>query len=152
VRAVKEAHGVKVNDVILALASGALRSYLASRGELPDSSLITGVPVSTRADGDTAMDNQISTMLVSLATDVVDPVKRLRAVYASSQSAKEMSQAVRARQIQSIGEVASPLIIGTAIRAVYRTNLVNRSPVRINTLVSNVPGPPFPLYLCGARV
>jgi WS/DGAT/MGAT family acyltransferase len=152
VRALKKAHDVKVNDVVLALTSGALRSYLLRHDALPDAPLVTGVPVSTRADGDTAMDNQISTMFVSLATDVVDPVKRLLAIYTSSQSAKEMSKAVRARQIQSIGEVASPLIIGTAIRAVYRGNLMTRSPMRINTLVSNVPGPPFPLYMCGARV
>jgi diacylglycerol O-acyltransferase len=63
-----------------------------------------------------------------------------------------MSQAVRARQIQSVGEVASPLIISTAIRALYRSQLVSRAPMRVNTVVSNVPGPNFPLYLCGARV
>jgi len=63
-----------------------------------------------------------------------------------------MSKAVRARQIQSLGEVASPLIIGTAIRTIYRTNLMNRAPMRINTVVSNVPEPRFPLYMCGARV
>lgn len=152
VRALKEAHDVKVNDVVLALTAGALRSYLLDLGELPEQPLVTAVPVSTRAEGDTALDNQISNMFVSLATDVVDPVKRLLAIHASSQSAKEMSKAVRARQIQSLGEVVSPLIIGTAIRTIYRTNLMNRSPMRINTVVSNVPGPPFPLYMCGARV
>jgi diacylglycerol O-acyltransferase len=108
--------------------------------------------VSTRADGDTAMDNQVATMFVSLATDLADPVERLRAIHESSMSAKEMNQAVRARQIQSIGEVASPLILGTAIRAVYNAQLIARAPMRINTLVSNIPGPPIPLYTCGARV
>jgi hypothetical protein len=63
-----------------------------------------------------------------------------------------MSRAVGARQIQSLGEVASPLILGTAIRAIYGTQLVTRTPLRVNTLVANVPGPPVQLYSCGAKV
>jgi diacylglycerol O-acyltransferase / wax synthase len=152
VRTLKDHHGVKVNDVVLALAAGTLRGYLARLGELPEDPLVSGVPVSTRADGDTAMDNQVATLFVSLATDVADPVERLLAIHESSMSAKEMGQAVRARQIQSIGEVASPLILSTAIRAVYNAQLIARSRMRVNTLVSNIPGPPIPLYTCGARV
>ena len=98
------------------------------------------------------MDNQITNMFVSLATDVEDPVERLQAINRSTTSAKAMTKALGARQIQSLGEVASPLILGTAIRAVYRTQLMSKSPVRVNTLVSNVPGPQVPLYMCGAKV
>jgi WS/DGAT/MGAT family acyltransferase len=152
VRAVKVAHDVKVNDVVLALCGHAFRKYLLAADQLPDQPLVAAVPVSTRADGDTAMDNQISQMFVSLATDVGDPVERLQAVYRSSQSAKEMVSAVGARRIQSLGEVASPLILGLAIRGVYQSQLMTKSPVRVNTIVSNVPGPPFPIYSCGARV
>ncbi len=152
VRALKELHGVKVNDVVMALMAGALRSYLLGRSELPEAPLVSAVPVSTRADGNTAMDNQISSMFVSLATDIEDPVQRLRAISSSALSAKDMHKAVRARQIQSIGEVAAPVIISTAIRAVYASNLMTRMPMRVNTLISNVPGPPFPIYACGARV
>ena len=61
-------------------------------------------------------------MFVSLATDVADPVERLQAIHQSTMSAKGMTKAIGARQIQSIGEVASPLILGTAIRAVYRAS------------------------------
>jgi WS/DGAT/MGAT family acyltransferase len=152
VRKVKEHHGVKVNDVVLALSAGALRHYLLSLDALPDEPLISGVPISTRAEGDAALDNQVANTFVSLATDVADPVERLAAIHASSSTAKEMARAVRAREIQSIGEVASPLILATAIRAVYGTQLIARSPMRINTLVSNIPGPPVPLYTIGARV
>lgn len=152
VHAIKERHQVKVNDVILALVAGALRSYLLASGELPDAPLVSAVPVSTRADGNTTQDNQVSSMLVSLATDMDDPVERLLAIYDSSRSAKEMLRAVRARQIQSIGEVASPVLISSLIRAVYATNLMTRMPLRVNTLVSNVPGPPVPIYASGARV
>jgi WS/DGAT/MGAT family acyltransferase len=152
VRSIKEAHGVKVNDVVLALCAAALRSYLLDREELPAQPLITAVPMSTRAEGNAAMDNQVTTTFVSLATDVSDPVERLRAVHRSASTAKEMSRAVGARQIQSLGEVASPLILGTAIRAIYGTQLVTRTPLRVNTLVANVPGPPVQLYSCGAKV
>lgn len=152
VHRLKDAHGVKVNDVVLGVVAGALRSYLDGHGELPDAPLVTGVPVSTRTEGDTTQDNQITNMFVSLATDVADPVERLRAIHRSTASAKAMTKAIGARQIQSIGEVASPLILSTAIKTVYRTGLMSRSPMRINTLVSNVPGPPMPLYMCGARI
>ena len=89
---------------------------------------------------------------MSLATDVDDPVEALQAIQRSTASAKAMTKAIGARQIQSIGEVASPLLLGNAIRAAYRGGLMSRSPLRINTLVSNVPGPPIDLYACGARV
>jgi hypothetical protein len=91
-------------------------------------------------------------MFVSLATDVADPIERLRAIKRSTLSAKAMSKAISAREIQSIGEVASPMILSAAIRTIYRTQLMSRMPMRINTLVSNVPGPPIPLYMCGAKV
>ena len=152
IHALKEAHGVKVNDVVLAICGGTLRRYLEKHDALPEAPLVSGVPVSTRAEGDTTFDNQITNMFVSLATDMEDPVERLQAINRSTTSAKAMTKALGARQIQSLGEVASPLILGTAIRAVYRTQLMAKSPVRVNTLVSNVPGPPVPLYMCGAKV
>jgi WS/DGAT/MGAT family acyltransferase len=152
VRALRKAHDVKVNDVVLSIVGGAFRTYLEKLGELPEMPLVTGVPVSTRAEGDATQDNQISTMFVSLGTDVADPVARLKAIHTSTQGAKEMQRALGARQIQSIGEVASPLILSSAIRAIYRGGLMSRSPLRINTLVSNVPGPPIDLYMCGAKI
>ena len=66
-------YDVKVNDVVLALCSGALRIYLDDRGELPARTLTAGVPVSTRVEGDASLDNQISYMVVPLATDIEDP-------------------------------------------------------------------------------
>jgi WS/DGAT/MGAT family acyltransferase len=152
IHAIKQAHGVKVNDVVLAICGGALRRYLEKHDVLPEAPLVSAVPVSTRAEGDTTFDNQITNMFVSLATDVEDPLERLKAINRSTTSAKAMTKALGARQIQSLGEVASPLILGTAIRAIYRTQLMTKSPVRVNTLVSNVPGPQVPLYMCGAKV
>jgi len=152
VKRLKDAHGVSVNDVVLALCGTALRDYLRDRGELPDAPLTTGVPVSTRSDGDDTLDNQITTMFVSLATDVEDPVERLQSVHRSSRSAKELAAATGARQVRSLGEVVSPGLLGNVFRAVHRTRMISRGPWCVNTLVSNVPGPPVPLYMCGAAV
>lgn len=152
VRRLKDAHGVKVNDVVLALCGTALRGYLDGRGELPEAPLTSGVPVSTRAEGDDSLDNQVTTMFVSLATDQADPVERLEAIHRSSTSAKEMAAAMGARQIQSLGEVAAPVILSNAIRAAYATSMMSRGPFCVNTLVSNVPGPPVDLYMSGAKV
>lgn len=152
VRDLKDALGVKLNDIVLALVSGALRQHMLAHDELPTGSLSAQVPVSTRvADGDGGS-NQVATMAATLATNVEDPLERVQTIFRSTQSAKELTQAVRARKIQSVGEVAPPLLIGLASRAAWAANLSNRVPVVTNTVVSNVPGPPFPIYSCGAKV
>jgi WS/DGAT/MGAT family acyltransferase len=152
VRAVKDELGVKVNDVVLGIVSGALRRHMARHGDMPEGSLAAQVPISTRVADDTDQTNQVATMGATLATDVDDPLERLRTIYASTQSAKELTQAVRARRIQSVGEVAPPLLLNLASRAAWAANLSDRIPVVANVVVSNVPGPPFPIYSCGAQV
>ncbi len=151
IKAIKSKYEVKVNDVVLALCAGTLRRYLADRGELPDSSLVAGVPISTRAEDDTNLDNQIANMVVSLSTDIEDPIERLEQIHLNSQSAKEMTEAMRARRIQSLGETAPPLMLNLAIRALHGSGVLGAAPTVMNTVVSNVPGPPIPLYFAGAR-
>src|SRR5262245_22561962 len=80
--------GLTVNDVVLAAVSGALRNFFKDHGELPDKPLVAGVPVSLREAGDQTANNQVGGILVSLCTDVADPVERLRAIHASSSAAK----------------------------------------------------------------
>jgi diacylglycerol O-acyltransferase / wax synthase len=153
VRAVKDALGVKVNDVVLGLVSGALRAHMEQHGDMPaQGSLAAQVPVSTRLADDTDQTNKVATMSATLATDVDDPLERMRAIHASTQSAKELTQAIRARKIQSVGEVAPPLLLNLASRAAWATNITDRVPRVANVVVSNVPGPPFPIYACGAKV
>jgi WS/DGAT/MGAT family acyltransferase len=152
VRALKDKLGVKVNDVVLGLVSGTLRQHMLRHGEMPEGSLSAQVPVSTRVADDTDQSNKVATMGASLATNVEDPLERLATIYASTQSAKELTEAVRARKIQSVGEVAPPLLLNLASRAAWAANLTDRIPVVANVVVSNVPGPPFPIYSCGAKV
>ena len=152
VRALKDELGVKVNDVVLGLVSGALRQHMLRHEDMPEGSLAAQVPISTRVADDTDQTNQVATMGASLATDIADPVARMRAIHESTQSAKELTQAVRARKIQSVGEVAPPLLLNLASRAAWAANLSDRIPVVANVVVSNVPGPPFPIYSCGAQV
>ena len=152
VRALKDAHGVKVNDVVLAVVARRAAPLLRRPRRAARAPLVTAVPVSTRAEGDTAQNNQITNMFVSLATDVEDPIERLQAIYKSTASAKTMTKAIGARQIQSLGEVAVAADPQHRDRAALPVAADVAGRHAGNTLVSNVPGPPIPLYMCGAKV
>ena len=155
IQIVKHAFGTTVNDVVLAVCAGAVRRWLERHDALPDRPLVAGVPVSTRGDDDSGGSfgaNLISAMFVSLATDIDDPVERLLRIHERTRSAKEEFRAVGADVLTNWTEFVGPRALGLAVRLYSRMELADRHPPALNFIVSNVPGPPIPLYLGGGRL
>ncbi|MCE7883405.1 MAG: DUF1298 domain-containing protein, partial [Actinobacteria bacterium ATB1] len=153
VKAVKDATGVKVNDVVLALCAGALRNWLMKNDDLPDEPLIAACPVSTRDEtslGDWG--NMVSGLFATLATDVEDPLERLDAIRQGTEDAKSMYASGIEDVVIDWAEVPVPAFLGMGVRFWQRVDLARRVRPIFNLLISNVPGPPFPLYAAGARL
>ncbi|HEX8581498.1 MAG TPA: wax ester/triacylglycerol synthase family O-acyltransferase [Acidimicrobiales bacterium] len=153
-RAVKRAvPGATVNDVILTVVGGGLRSYLLGKGELPADPLRAGVPVSLRTQEEMGTaGNRIGIMVVTVGTDVEDPVERLRVVQQATTASKEVSTAVPARAMAEAAELLPGAMLGRAIRALPRVGAAGMASMIGNVCVTNVPGSQVPLYLCGARM
>lgn len=153
IRRIKKVTGTTVNDVVLAVAGGALRSYLAARDELPTSSLLATVPVSVRDSSRRSSGaNKVSALFTKLGTDIDDPLERLQMLAERNQHAKEHHNAISADALQDWAEFAAPRTFGLAVRTYANLRLAERHPVVHNLVISNVPGPPIPLYFAGARI
>jgi diacylglycerol O-acyltransferase len=153
VKTVKNAFGVKVNDVILAVTTGAMRTYLTGRGELPDRPLVATIPTSVRTeDQKSEMGNRVSAMFAALPVEIDDPVERLLAVHRSTVDAKQMHEDIGGNTLQEWADLASPAIFSRAMRAYSSLRMAERHRPIHNLVISNVPGPPFPLYFAGARL
>ena len=145
--------GATVNDVVLTLCGGALRAYLQERGELPDTSLLASVPVSVRGKGKKkGGSNKVSTIFSRLGTDIEDPLERLSMVSEGNTNAKDHHKAIPADTLQDWAEFAAPRTFGLAVRMVSSLGLADSGPVIHNLVISNVPGPPVPLYFIGAKI
>ena len=153
VKLVGRVFGATVNDVILACVSGGLRRLLASRDETAERSLVAMVPVSTRPEGETEeLGNQVSGMLVSLASDVDDPVGRLDAISGSARVAKEQEQLHRGRLLGDLAQMAMPAFVSRVARAVAGTRLFDKVRPPFNVTVSSVRVPDVSLFCAGSRV
>ncbi len=152
VRSIRTAvDGATVNDAVLAICAGALRRYLEAHDELPSASLVAMSPISVRGDkgGD---GNEVSAMLVSLATDIADPLARLRAIHESATNSKAMASAVGARTLMDTVQVVPFSLGSTAARLYTRMDLARFHRPPFNLIITNVPGPRVPLYLGGQRM
>ena len=153
VKMVKNKLGGTVNDVVLALCSGALRMYLSENGDSIDQSLVAMIPISVRTeDQKGAMGNRVSSMLVSLASDIDDPVKRLCAITDGTKQAKDQEKAIGAELLTDWTEFAAPAVAARAARLYSNMRIADRHNPLFNLTISNVPGPNFPLYSAGARM
>lgn len=151
-REVRAATGVKLNDVVLAVCAGALRHHLIAQGALPERPLIAQVPVSTRTDATRSqVGSQVASMFVSLATDVVDPAARLRAVHDSAGAGKDLRGQLAEHRHLGLGDALPPALFSLAARAWTMAHLDARTPPIYNVIISNVAGPPFDFYVAGAR-
>ncbi len=153
VKRVKNATGATVNDVILAVCTGALRSFLIEGDELPDKPLVAVVPVSVRPDTDApGGSNQVSTLFVQLPCQQHDPLDRLRTIHLGTKGAKEEHNALGADMLLNWAEHATPNVFAVSARLYTRMRLADRHRPIANLVISNVPGPDFPLYLAGAEL
>jgi diacylglycerol O-acyltransferase / wax synthase len=153
IKEIKNATDATVNDVVLAITGGALRAYLEGRSALPDSPLVAVCPMSVRAEETRhRANNQVSAMFTHLGTHIEDPIERLRAIHDVTVAAKEEHNLVGAQMLQDWAELAAPATFGLAVRLYSRMHLASKHRPIHNLVISNVPGPRFPLFFAGAKV
>lgn len=152
VKRIKNTFGTTVNDVVLAVCSTALRKYLDQLDALPSKPLVAMVPMSVHAAESRPGTNRVSGMFMSLSTDIDDPVGRLEAIRDANVVAKDHTNALDANLLTDWAQFAGPSVFGSAVRMYSRLRLSERHPVVHNLVISNVPGPNFPLYFLGAKI
>ena len=147
IRNLSKAAGCTVNDVVLAICSGALRRFLKDLGALPGKPLTAGIPVSLRTSDDQGAGSAVSFIIANLATNVADPERRLEAIAASTRRAKSLMQGMPRDAVEIFtGILMTPYSLQMLAGLEGRTRPV------FNVTVSNVPGPTEPLYFRGSRL
>jgi diacylglycerol O-acyltransferase / wax synthase len=153
VRAVKHDFGATVNDVILATTARAVRRYLDKAGALPNEPLVVACPISVRPNEEKGeVNNRLSVMFTKLHTDVDDPVGCLLATKETAAAAKLEHQAIGPDTLGAWAELADPLAATWASGIYSRAGLASRHRPALSFIMSNIPGPSFPVYLAGAEM
>ena len=144
--------GTTINDVMLTIVAGGMRKYLKSKDELPEKTLVAGCPIDVRSEKERASGgNMVGFMNVALRTEIKDPLERLKAVHEEAVSAKAYAQAMGPRLMVDLTDVMPGNVLSLALRAASATGLAEANVVQ-NTVVTNVPGAPMQLYMCGAEL
>ena len=152
VRTLKDRYGSTINDVVLAVCSGALRTHLMANGQETGEPLVAIVPVSVRADEHDDLGNHLSAMFVPLSNDLQTPLERLRTVSEASTSCKGQERAVGFGPMATLlSEAMPPAIARPVIQLGVRSGILRKLRPG-NLMVSNVPGPSFPLYFAGMEL
>jgi WS/DGAT/MGAT family acyltransferase len=151
IKAVKNAYGYTVNDVVVSVCATAVRRWLIEHDELPNDPLVAQVPVSVRTEDQRGtFGNRIGMLSAPLYVNEADPVERLRLTHEAMAVVKERHKALPAALLQDATEFIPPAVFSRAARITFSLAAV-RTPIW-NLVVSNVPGPQFPLYLAGAKM
>lgn len=153
VKALKDATGGTINDVVMAMCTGALREYLIRHDMLSEDPLRAMVPVSIRTgEEEDIWTNRVSAIVAELPTNCDDPVERVRLCREAMKQAKRQLDLLPAETMMDATQMTSPVIAASAIRLVGRLKLADRVNSPINVVISNVPGPREPLYFAGAKL
>ncbi|MFJ2030088.1 wax ester/triacylglycerol synthase family O-acyltransferase [Streptosporangium sp. NPDC087985] len=151
VKQVAKTFGISVNDVVMTLCASALRSWLHERDALPDQPLIAAIPVAVRtSSAQDTVGNQLSVMIAPMPTDLACPLDRLRVMGKTMLTAKRRFAGSPATWLSELSSMFPAAVTALATSTVFRLASIVLPP--INLIISNVPGPQLPLYLCGARV
>ena len=150
--ATRRKHKASLNDAVLMVCSGALRRHFLRHGPLPRKSLVAGVPVSTRAKGDTSSNNQATMTVVSLGTHIADPAKRLAHVLAATAAMKYNQGAMKSLMPTDFPSLGVPWLMESLSNLYAKARVADRLPAIANVTISNVPGPTVPLYMAGAKM
>ena len=142
----------KINDVVLTIVAGALRRYLKDRDALPKRSMTAMVPVSLHTPNEPPLSNHNAALLCSIGTDVADPYRRLLVIRDAMTDQKRMLGNVKNALLPDLSFLGSGALMRGAVELYRRGKLADRLPPMFNLVVSNVPGPPVPLYIAGARI
>jgi diacylglycerol O-acyltransferase len=152
INATRRKHKASLNDAVLMICSGALRRNFLKHGPLPRKSMVAGVPISTRAKGDTSSNNQATMTIVSLGTHIADPAKRLAHVLAATAAMKANMGAMKSLMPTDFPSVGVPWLMAGLSSLYEKARVADRIPAVANVTISNVPGPTVPLYMAGARM
>jgi diacylglycerol O-acyltransferase / wax synthase len=151
-KALGRAHDATINDMVLMVCSTALRRYFGKRHTLPRKSLVAAVPITLREKGDTTADNQASMSLISLGTHIADTRRRLAHVKAATAAMKTTMGSLKSILPTDFPSLGLPWLMEAATALYGKARVADRIPQVANVVISNVPGPPVPLYMAGARM
>ncbi len=153
VKELKHHYGCTVNDVVVAICAGAARRWLIAHDELPDGPLVAQIPVSVRRKEEQGTyGNRILLMTAPLHTDIEDPVDRLVKTHEALVEMKERHRALPAELLQDANQFIPPAVFSRAARLTFSLSASRAGRPAWNLVISNVPGPQFPLYMAGARM